>query len=686
MARGPTGNAYPSITASRPARSTSTPSSHQLGASPTSVSVVSVVVDQGNEAGPSNGQDTSGIKWYKQYNKKRPGHIELSTGGHPYVCRSITFGSPYDAKKRRYQGVQFWPFVGPLEPSGLPDGLASWDEYRGMLGLVTDGELVLARCTGEDPFQIQSAILIDDDLYTLAWTYDPITLCPLIVTGGEKGLVYVVDVLSRKLVRVLRGHGGPIFCVAVKMLYPHIIASSSDDKTIRIWNIKGADEPLLPLGRMPDQDYPMGDADEGNCVIAIIAGEGKGGHRFYVASVAFHPTKDAMASCGLDRAVKVWPLPPLPEPEQSPTPTRLGYRPKIVHLPLFSTTRLFDDFTDYIEWLNEDTLITRGRRQLAIWQWIGYKRYFVPGRAAPMSHEPISSDFLDSGSFMVLGRQLLGPDSWAITPGFHRGFKPSTPSEQSKIALNPDLVTDPLIAVAYYPDGKEPSIPEISIFNPILADESAGQRPRLPHVLRPLPSSPETNTDTDSSNSNSPHKSDVTDNVHPAKGRTGVININKARDQDQRVNQGKGNQSVLTRVEANIVSVQSLGASMEEPIVIDHSDDEIDMLTLRSEVRTNPNDERSVIDDGSDESGFGEDSLWCPNPTFEPWRLVATAWPGISRNYAKSRMSPRNLKPSGNICNIAISPRGAEFVVGVGEHETIFVWNLARSQDDAKEA
>lgn len=27
----------------------------------------------------------------------------------------------------------------------------------------------------------------------------------------------------------------------------------------------------------------MGDADEGNCLIAILAGEGKGGHRGYVS-------------------------------------------------------------------------------------------------------------------------------------------------------------------------------------------------------------------------------------------------------------------------------------------------------------------------------------------------------------------------------------------------------------------
>ncbi|OCF37145.1 hypothetical protein I317_00132 [Kwoniella heveanensis CBS 569] len=404
------------------------------------------------------------------------------------------------------------------------------------------------------------------------------------------------------------------------MLHPHIIASSSYDKTTRIWNLRGADAPTPPPGRMPDENYPMADADEGTCVVAVLAGEGGGGHRFYVTYIAFHPTKNAIASCGADRAVKIWTFGTLPEPDLTPAPTPQGYRPTIITSPVMTTTRLFDDFTDYIEWLNEDTLITRGRRQLAIWQWIGYKRYFGPGSSTTRIPDLSPFGLVDCGSVTVLSRYNIGSDLWSITPGFHRGFKPSTPTEKAMSLENPDIVTDPLIALAVHPVGKSHTYPEISLINPLLADETAGPRPKPPRELRAR------------------RVSDTSDRPAPATSSK-VAPDNEEMTDSQAVD--------------NVTVIDLAESDSEE-------------------------------DDESE--GDRKDNR---NPTMEPWRVVASPWPEVIKTYSKSKMSPQHLKPRSdptNICNIAISPRGAEFIVGVGEHETVFVWSLVRpsTKDAAK--
>lgn len=65
---------------------------------------------------------------------------------------------------------------------------------------------------------------------------------------------------------------------------PHILASGSRDHTIRIWNLYGhAVE--LKQGELPNQDYPMGDADEGNHIVAILCGNWPGGHMDDVCAI-----------------------------------------------------------------------------------------------------------------------------------------------------------------------------------------------------------------------------------------------------------------------------------------------------------------------------------------------------------------------------------------------------------------
>jgi polycomb protein EED len=80
-----------------------------------------------------------------------------------------------------------------------------------------------------------------------------------------------------------------ILSIVFHPLHPHILASSSTDRTIRIWNIygtdvereEGDDEPL-------SENFPQGDADEGHCVLAILAGD-KAGHKAGVTALVRPP-------------------------------------------------------------------------------------------------------------------------------------------------------------------------------------------------------------------------------------------------------------------------------------------------------------------------------------------------------------------------------------------------------------
>lgn len=144
----------------------------------------------------------------------------------------------------------------------------------------------------------------------------------------------------------------------------HILASASSDKTTRIWNILGAESELPDprTGDKVDENYPMGMADEGSVIVAVLAGEGSGGHRDQVVGAvsvtqgrqslfqAFHPRYRAIATCGCDHIVKIWSLPPFPEAKPNEMPTPIGYRPVIVYFPLFSTNRLHEHVVDTIEW------------------------------------------------------------------------------------------------------------------------------------------------------------------------------------------------------------------------------------------------------------------------------------------------------------------------------------------------
>lgn len=200
-----------------------------------------------------------------------------------------------------------------------------------------------------------------DNLQTLAWSFDPLDMQPILAVGGDQGLIYILDVNSRRLRRILKGHGGPIYDVGFSPIEPHMLASCSADYTTRIWTLFGRDLEVPPY---PDRvrrrakgdhpslsfNYPMGRADEGDVAVAILSGQGVGGHKAQVTGMSWHPTKLAIATCSIDHTVRIWGLPEVPLAEFSEGKTPPGYHPRLIATPLFATDAIHGSSVKCVEW------------------------------------------------------------------------------------------------------------------------------------------------------------------------------------------------------------------------------------------------------------------------------------------------------------------------------------------------
>ncbi len=221
-------------------------------------------------------------------------------------------------------------------------------------------------------------------------------------------------------------------------------------------------------------------------------------------------------------------------------------------------------------------------------------------------------------SYMVIARYPIKMESWYFRPAIHHAFRP-TPFEQSAFEANPNLVPDILIAM-----GVDTKLPEVQLFNPALAksDIPPGPITELRYESE-VESDDELETDIEDDNDD-----DVRVDVRTEKKVDGVTSGVKQ------------------------IKLVFHGPSAPEP-----NED------------PGPRKHRKKIKEG-------EKKAKPRNLSLLPWSLIAkefaTVWKATKDVQYKN--SYRERGPI--IANVAISPRGAKWILGVGESESVFVWRM----------
>lgn len=169
------------------------------------------------------------------------------------------------------------------------------------------------------------------------WTRNPITGVPYICVGGGDAKVKIYDATDGNLAECFVGHGGDVNDLATSPMDSSIIASASDDTSVRIWSIdpKHKEQPCL----------------------CILAGEG---HSWNLLSLAFHDTGRYLLSAGHDQVINLWTIPDLPT-EPIVTPLQ-------VHYPHFSTSAVHSGIVDCVAFYG-DQILSRACHDNVIVLW-----------------------------------------------------------------------------------------------------------------------------------------------------------------------------------------------------------------------------------------------------------------------------------------------------------------------------
>ncbi|THV07723.1 WD40 repeat-like protein [Dendrothele bispora CBS 962.96] len=335
----------------------------------------------------------------------------------------------------------------------IPIDSESWNaminEYTGLLAAASDRCVLLISSTrkSETPIKIeipeQTTRVTPTDKTCVAWALSPEKpYNPLLLISFTK-LLYIYDVRSKQICGCLRGHGGNITSINVHPIHPHIFCTTSRDFSTRIYRLSErpkehpanlpwpADRRLNTRTNLAGPAHGLDMSGEegwgmGRCVVVLVGGL-SGGHNAEVLGAAFHIHLPLLATCGMDRAVKIWNVP-------SSQNGRLVREDK----PLFSTTLIHKARVLSVTWLSDDTLLTHGAPAImrsdytdtstvsessfgepttrsdplepgtvVLWRWLGLDRFFPPGWELQTRFVGCASDYQDSSSFRIIASYFL---------------------------------------------------------------------------------------------------------------------------------------------------------------------------------------------------------------------------------------------------------------------------------------
>ncbi|OAA80822.1 WD40/YVTN repeat-like-containing domain protein [Akanthomyces lecanii RCEF 1005] len=214
------------------------------------------------------------------------------------------------------------------------------------------------------------------------WTKDPVTGAPYVCIGGVDAKVKIYDVRNGTLVNCFYGHGGDVNDLATSPIDSSIIASASNDTSIRIWSV--------------DKKF------KAQPCLCILAGEG---HSWNLLSLSFHDTGRYLLSGGHDQVINLWTMPKLP--------TEPVVTPLQVHYPHFSTSAVHSGIVDCVAFFG-DYILSRACHDnvIVLWRIEGFSSEGPPPpqSAAPTAQTVVPTSLDDQSR---LTRSYFAP---AATP------------------------------------------------------------------------------------------------------------------------------------------------------------------------------------------------------------------------------------------------------------------------------
>jgi polycomb protein EED len=194
-----------------------------------------------------------------------------------------------------------------------------------------------------------------------------------------------LDGSSGKLIRTLPGHGKGINDLAVSPLATYLLASASEDFTIRLWDLR------------PEYNNQP-------CV-AVFSGEG---HKQPILAVRFHSNGRWLLSGGLDTAVCLWAVPDLKHLERVVEKLEDHVNPRIIYYPHFFSTEVHDNYVDCLHFYG-DLILSRAAKdqnaptddnEILLWKIDGFQASKQPAAMPPIP----SPDVYTRSSFSPLPR------------------------------------------------------------------------------------------------------------------------------------------------------------------------------------------------------------------------------------------------------------------------------------------
>ncbi|PHH75875.1 hypothetical protein CDD83_4347 [Cordyceps sp. RAO-2017] len=251
----------------------------------------------------------------------------------------------YDDSVAEFFDVKFCPFQ-PLDRDPV-------------FAAVSKKHIVICRLSQNsgdaNPCEIISVIRDDDEEASsccCTWATDSVSGSPYICVGGLDAKVKIYNISDASLVECLIGHGGDVNDLATSPVDTSIIASASDDTSVRIWSIK-------PIHRKQP-------------CLCILAGEG---HSWNLLTLAFHENGRYLLSGGHDQVINLWTIPDLP--------TKPLTTPLQVHYPHFSTSAVHSGIIDCVAFYG-DQILSRACHDnvIVLWRIEGFSSDSPPPRTS----------------------------------------------------------------------------------------------------------------------------------------------------------------------------------------------------------------------------------------------------------------------------------------------------------------